>query len=338
MLQAGHTRKRTPKKLGLKMRILVIDDDPLMLEILDRYLPSDQNYVLECHASAESALEALKTAQFRYECILLDIMLPGMDGIECCRLLREMKRYQTTPILMMTVSRELGLMQRAFESGATDFLSKPLNVVELRARVKSASMLNQSIAKAQHSLQELGRLTRIRFDEMLTLNVEGAYDLEVLERLMLRYEPGCYTMSLVSLEIPSMRDIYNATTPLHFRECIRQCATAMLAVMKLDSKITYIGKGRFVGVSHGRDRIDLADLTDRFNQRLSARWDREVTDVFDAPTGVFDLASEQRIWSGLSIANKLCELASRSAEEVGPSPHIEQISHEEDNIFTQLNW
>ncbi|MEH6648028.1 response regulator [Sulfitobacter sp.] len=320
------------------MRILVIDDDLLMLELLDLYLPADQNYVLDCHATAESALEALKTAQFRYDCILLDIMLPDIDGIECCRLLREIKRYQTTPILMMTASRELGLMQRAFESGATDFLFKPLNVVELRARVKSAGMLNQSIAKAQHSLQELGRLTKIRFDEMLSVNLDGAYDLEALERHMLRYEPGCYTMSLISLEIPAMRDIYDVTTPLHFRECIRQCAKAMIAVMKLDSKITYIGKGRFVGVSHGRDRINLPDLSDRFNQRLSARWDREVTDVLDAPTGSFDLASEQRIWSGLSIANKLCELGSRSDKEAEPSPHVEQVSHEEDNIFAQLNW
>ena len=312
------------------MRILAIDDDPVILELLDRYLSADQNYALECHATAESALASLKTAHAPYDCILLDVMLPGTDGIECCRILRGMKRYHTTPILMITASRELGLMQRAFDMGATDFLSKPLNAIELRARVNSAGMLNQSIEKAQQSQQELSRLTKTRFDEMLSLDVEGTYGLEALESHMLRYRPGCYTMSLISLEVPALRDIYDATKPLHFRECLRQCAQAMTTVMKHGSKITYVGKGCFVGVTHGRDRINFLDLTDRFNQTLSERWDREVTDVFDAPTGVFALASEKRIWTGLSMANKLREFEPISDEEVEPIPRVE------DNMFVQL--
>jgi CheY-like chemotaxis protein len=320
------------------MKVLVIDDDPLMLDLISCYLPKEQDYVLECYATAELALEKLTSEHFVYDCILLDIMLPGMDGVECCRLLRQLKPYQTTPILMMTASRESGLMQRAFDLGATDFLSKPLNPVELRARLKSASMLNNSIAKAQHSLKELDRQTRLRFDDMLSLNVDGVYHLEALERSFLRYNQGCYMMSLVSMVIPEMRDIYNSTTPLQFRECIQQCAQAMITVMKDNSRIAHLGKGRFVGVSHGRDRINLPDLTFRFNLRLSECWNCKETNVRDVPNGYFALASDQRIWSGLSIANKLCELGLGFDEEIELSPLDDRILIEEPNIFANLNW
>lgn len=320
------------------MKLLVIDDDPTMLDLIGCYLPIDQDYELECYATAELALEKLSSGHFRYDCILLDIMLPGVDGIECCRLLRQLKPYQTTPILMMTASQELGLMQRAFDLGATDFLCKPLNSVELRARVKSASMLNHSIAKAQHSLQELDRQTRLRFDDMLSLNVEGVYHLEALERSYLRYGQGCYMMSLVSMVIPEMRYIYSSTTPLHYRECIQKCAQAMIDVMRDNSKIAHLGKGRFIGVSHGRDRINLPDLTSRFNLRLSECWDCKETNVRDVPTGSFTLASDQRIWSGLSMANKLYELGLGFDEEIELSPRDDRASIKEYNIFAQLNW
>ena len=320
------------------MRILAIDDDPLILELLELHFPADQDYVLECHETAERALTSLNAARTPFDCILLDIMLPGMDGIECCQILRGMKQFQNTPILMITASQELGLMQRAFDAGATDFLTKPFNVVELRARVFSAGMLNQSIAKAQHLQQELGRLTEIRFDEMISLNVESTFDLGALESHLLRYSLGCYAISLISMEVPALRIIHSAAEPLHFRACLRRCAHAMTTVMKHDSKIAYIGSGRFVGVSHGRERINLPELTDRFNQELSERWDWEDTGVLDAPIGVFGLAAEQRIWSGLSIANKLRELGMKSDEKVIPVPYVAPISRSEDNIFGELMW
>jgi DNA-binding response OmpR family regulator len=315
------------------MRILAIDDDPIVHDILNRYLPAEQAYALECHASAESALASINASQFSYDCILLDIMLPGTDGIEFCQVLRRMKGYNATPILMITANREQGLMQRAFDAGATDFLPKPLNAIELKARVISAGMLNQSIVTAYDSQKELSKLKKMRFDDVPNFDVEGVYDIRDLENHMLRYQPGCYALSLISLKVDAMRYIFNAKEPSMFLQALRQSAQAMVAVMESEpAKIAYVGKGCFVGVVHGRNRINILDLTSRFNQELSQLWDRKATGMLTPPKGKIKLASDQRFWSGLSIGNKLREFAPISEAAFKPTSRVE------DNLFTELAW
>jgi CheY-like chemotaxis protein len=315
------------------MRILAIDDDPIVLDTISHYLPKDQNYALDCHASAESALASLKAAQLAYDCILLDIMLPGKDGIEFCQVLRRMKQYCATPILMITANREPGLMQRAFDAGATDFLPKPLNAIELRARVINAGMLNQSIAAKYDTQKELNKLRKMRFDDIPNLDVEGVYDIRALENHLLRFQPGCYAMSLVQLNVDELRDVFIPKEPSLFLEGLRHSAQAMAAVM--DSKyaeIAYVGKGCFVGVIHGRKRINILELTSRFDQELSVIWDRKSTGMPHPPKGKIRLASDQRFWSGLSIANKLREFAPISGAAFKPTSRVE------DNLFTELAW
>jgi len=315
------------------MRILAIDDDPIILDTINHYLREDQNYALECHASAESALASLKSAQLTYDCILLDIMLPGTDGIEFCKVLRRMKPYSATPILMITANREPGLMQRAFDAGATDFLPKPLNAIELRARVISAGMLNQSIATANHTQQELNKLRKMRFDDIPNLDVEGVYDIRALENHLLRFQPGCYAMSLINLKVDGLRAVFNPKEPALFLEGLRHSAQAMAAVMGAKSaKIAYVGKGYFVGVLLGRNLINISELTRRFDQELCVLWDRKATGMRYPPKGKISLASDQRFWSGLSIANKLREFAPISGAS------FKQTSRVEDNLFTELAW
>lgn len=315
------------------MRILAIDDDPIILDTINHYLPEDQNYVLDCHASAESALASLKASQLTYDCILLDIMLPGTDGIEFCQVLRGMKQYSATPILMITANREPGLMQRAFDAGATDFLPKPLNAIELRARVISAGMLNESIATANDARQELSKLTNMRFDYIPNIGVEGVYDIRTLENHLLRYPPGCYAMSLISLKVDALWHIFNPKEPSLFLEGLRHSAQAFSAVMGAEAaKIAYVGKGCFVGIIHGRKRINTSELTNRFDQELSVLWDQKATAMLSPPKGKIKLVSDQRFWSGLSIGNKLREFAPISEAAFKPSSRVE------DNIFTELAW
>lgn len=313
------------------MHILAVDDDPVIRDLLGRYLPADQNFKLECHTSASSLLKSAESPSSRFDCILLDIMLPDTDGIEVCRRLRDTKRHSTTPILMITASNDLGLMQRAFDAGATDFLRKPLNAIELRARVISAGMLNKSVTCAYNSQKELARLSRIRFGEALSLNVEGVYDIRALENKILRFQPGCYAMTLVSLEIHEMRGIYKKIKPTRFRECLRHCAQALATVMDCESaNVAYVGKGFFICVIQGRRRVNIPDLTKNFNRELALQWDCETTGVPQAPTGTFKQASGQRLWSGLSMSNKLREYVPVSNHPSSQTPRVA------DNLFTQI--
>ena len=117
-----------------KSTILVVDDNPQNLELLQAYLEDLQCKVI----SAVDGLQALEAvAKHEPDLILLDIMMPRMSGFEVCRRLKEDPATADIPVVMVTALNELGDIERAVAAGTDDFLSKPINKLELLTRVKS---------------------------------------------------------------------------------------------------------------------------------------------------------------------------------------------------------
>jgi two-component system, OmpR family, alkaline phosphatase synthesis response regulator PhoP len=128
-------------------KVLIVDDNPQILELLEAYLePLDVRVRLA--ADGEAALAAVEREA--PDLILLDIMMPKRSGFEVCRLLKDDPRYRDIPIIMVTALNELGDMERAKECGGDDFVSKPVNKIELLARV-------QNLLKLRHLKQTLNR-------------------------------------------------------------------------------------------------------------------------------------------------------------------------------------
>ncbi len=129
-------------------KVLVVDDNAQNLELLVEYLQSIEG----CRtATAADGLEALDAvAADKPDMILLDIMMPRMSGYEVCRRLKSDPETRDIPIIMVTALNERGDMERAVESGTDDFLSKPVNRLELVTRVKS-------LLKVRHLKDELER-------------------------------------------------------------------------------------------------------------------------------------------------------------------------------------
>ena len=117
-----------------KSTILVVDDNPQNLELLQAYLED-----LGCEViSAVDGVEAMQAvADHSPDLILLDIMMPKMSGFEVCRRLKEDQATADIPVVMVTALNELGDIERAVAAGTDDFLSKPINKLELLTRVKS---------------------------------------------------------------------------------------------------------------------------------------------------------------------------------------------------------
>jgi CheY-like chemotaxis protein len=302
------TRKAVNARI-LEMRILAVDDDPVILELLAGAFRQQDGYDLECHSTAESGIEALTETKYPFDCILLDIMLPGISGIEMCKTVRENPVYRSTPVLMITASQQVDLMLKAFNAGATDFITKPLNGVELFARVRTARMLNDSLRKdrlAEHNLDELTQLVKIRFDEAISLDVPGISDLLVIENRLLRFRSGCYAMALINLDILGLRDIYCSVSAPTFRKCLVTIAGEAADLLSdEDFELAYIGEGRFVGLILGRHRIDGNALTEAFNTGLRRAWLEHLAEIPSAPKGRIEFIAGQRIWSGLSASDKL---------------------------------
>jgi DNA-binding response OmpR family regulator len=142
-------------------KILVVDDEPALLETL-AYNLRNQGYEVITAIDGPAALQAARQ-QFP-ELVILDIMLPGMDGFEVCRILRQ---EMTTPVLMLTarddeIDRVVGL-----EVGADDYLTKPFSMRELLARVKAMlrriRLIRQEMdtegASAGHQIVKFGDLS-----------------------------------------------------------------------------------------------------------------------------------------------------------------------------------
>ena len=114
------------------MHLLVVEDEPKMARILRRGLERD-GAAVEVALSGEAALELAGLS--RFDAIVLDVMLPGIDGFETCRQLRE--RDVWAPILFLTARDELEDRIRGLDGGADDYMTKPFAVAELLARLRA---------------------------------------------------------------------------------------------------------------------------------------------------------------------------------------------------------
>ncbi len=131
------------------MRILAVDDDIHILEILEALL-TDAGY--DEVTTTPSPLEALEMAEQgdrQFDCLLLDIQMPEMDGITLCDRLRRIKAYAEVPIVMLTAMAERAYVERAFMAGATDYLTKPFDVFEITARLRVAAKLCEASEEAR---------------------------------------------------------------------------------------------------------------------------------------------------------------------------------------------
>jgi two-component system alkaline phosphatase synthesis response regulator PhoP len=115
-------------------RVLVVDDNPQNLELVVAYLDA-LGVQVDTAVDGADALE--KVAQADYHLILLDIMMPKMSGFEVCPKLKSDPRTRHIPVVMVTALNELGDIERAIANGADDFISKPVNRLELITRVRS---------------------------------------------------------------------------------------------------------------------------------------------------------------------------------------------------------
>ncbi|MBM7613858.1 response regulator transcription factor [Alkaliphilus hydrothermalis] len=162
-------------------RILIVDDEPLLVKGLKYSLEQD-GYEIITATDGEEAVE--KALNEKVDLILLDLMLPKMDGLEVCQKIRQ---DQQTPIIMLTakgedISKILGL-----EYGADDYLTKPFNILELKARIKAVmrrfqntdqSSIDRVIKIDDFKMNTLGRKVTIR-DEDINLTAKE-FDLLLL--------------------------------------------------------------------------------------------------------------------------------------------------------------
>ncbi len=120
--------------------ILIVDDEPNNFDVIETLLIG-QNYQLHYAVNGKNAIAGLDVTQ--PDLILLDVMMPEIDGIEVCKRIKADPKWQAVPIIMVTALNSKLDLANCLDSGADDFLTKPVNSIELRARVKSMLRIKQ---------------------------------------------------------------------------------------------------------------------------------------------------------------------------------------------------
>ena len=133
-----------------RSRILIADDNPTNVELLEAFL-AELEFDVQVAVDGRDTLD--KVATFHPHLILLDVMMPRLSGFEVCRQLKSDPATRGVMVLMVTALNELGDIERAVDAGTDDFLSKPVNKLELVKRV-------QNMLRLRHITDEVERLRR----------------------------------------------------------------------------------------------------------------------------------------------------------------------------------
>lgn len=162
--------------------ILIVDDDPDNFDVIETLL-SDHDYQLHYASNGKMAIASLELLQ--PDLILLDVMMPDIDGIEVCRKIKAIPQWQVVPIIMVTALDSKEDLSRCLATGADDFISKPINRVELIARVNSMLRIKSQYNELQALLKSREDMVNMIVHDLRNPLMSVLFSLYLLGRLEL---------------------------------------------------------------------------------------------------------------------------------------------------------
>lgn len=156
------------------MKILVVDDEKTLVKGI-KFNLENEGYQVECAYDGAAAVELARSE--KYDLLILDVMMPELDGLEACMRIRE---FSNVPVIMLTAKSEDADKLMGFECGADDYLTKPFNILELKARVRALLRRAAGVQRSQGTLLTAGGIT-LNTEERIALKNDEAVDLTAKE-------------------------------------------------------------------------------------------------------------------------------------------------------------
>ena len=156
------------------MKILVVDDEKTLVKGM-KFNLENEGYQVECAYDGAAAVELARNE--RYDLLILDVMMPELDGLEACMRIRE---FSNVPIIMLTAKSEDADKLMGFECGADDYLTKPFNILELKARVRALLRRAAGVQRSQGSVLTVGNVS-LNTEERVAIRDGQVVDLTAKE-------------------------------------------------------------------------------------------------------------------------------------------------------------
>ncbi len=187
--------------------ILIVDDEPKNVQLLGSILQKE-NYNIEFALNGEEAIEWVNSHPFQM--ILLDIMMPGIDGLEVCRHIKAETSSKDVPIIFLSAKADSESINKGFDAGAVDYLTKPFNTRELLSRIQSHLLLSQLQNRLKATNQILEKKVAERTGELEQSNLKLQKEIVDREKIQnrLAHLNHISTLSRKTLDLKRTSDIF----------------------------------------------------------------------------------------------------------------------------------
>ncbi|MCX7560204.1 response regulator [Sulfitobacter sp. F26204] len=265
------------------MKILAVDDDPIILELLTQFVSAVGEHELTTATSGAEAIEIVSAGRGNeFDCFLFDIQMPHMDGIALTQSIRSSTRYADTPILMLTAMSDKRYVDAAFAAGATDYVTKPFELAELKARLGLVEGLidaRNSRTRKIFATQNLSGKTQAgNSSEMLELHepisiydVDNVIEYLAMENYVAQLSRGAlFGSTTFAFTIRTIEKLFASLSAFEFSSLVSDVAEIISDTLANHQFLmSYAGSGTFVCVTESGWRPDMLALVNAVNLALA---------------------------------------------------------------------
>lgn len=265
------------------MKILAVDDDPVILELLTHFVAATGSHTLVTASSGKEALEIMDRVGLRqFDCFLFDIQMPEMDGIELIRAVRDLPRYADTPILMLTAMSEKRYVDAAFSAGAIDYVTKPFEMYELKGRLALVEKLVEARKSRTSKILGVKPISRngdkqtppndvMLHEPIKILDVENVIEYLAMENYVAQLSRSSLFGSVTfAFSIRQIEEFHARMNSFEFYSLVSDVAEVISDTLHGHQFLmSYAGNGTFVCVTESGWRPDMTQLMDAVNLSLS---------------------------------------------------------------------
>ncbi|CAD0183462.1 Transcriptional regulatory protein ZraR [Ruegeria sp. THAF57] len=258
------------------MRILAVDDDPSILELLICVLGAFGYEDVVTANSGHEAIGILSETDQPFDCLLLDVQMPEMNGITLCEEARKLPDYKFTPIIMVTAMVQKQYIDEAFEVGATDYVTKPFEFADLKQRLSDAYRL---AAERRAAIEVMEADVYANNDSEVNPNfsltdplyfgdLTGCIGLAEFENYVVQLATmHSRTSKIVAVKVADVEEIFASCTSSEFREFLASAGSSLLSVTQEGRNFaTYWGNGVFLLIHDKKKGMGAQQLTHRLSQ------------------------------------------------------------------------
>lgn len=250
-------------KKSAKLKILVVDDDPFILQLIKMILASSGYTDVTLLEDAGQAAQVIFQANPAFECMLIDMRMPGVTGEELCSWVRKLPKYKETPILMVTALSEKADIDVAFAAGASDYITKPLvasdfiaRIDQVRRHIKKMYLLS-STEKDTHTESASSQINF--YQPKLLGGMHSEIEIDALEKYIFQLsKSGSLSMEAFSFVIKDAAKLHLSCKQDDFIFILKSVGMAISQCLPAPQFfLSYAGYGAFTGVAQKSEDSEL---------------------------------------------------------------------------------